>query len=169
MGREVRMVKKGWQHPTTPSGQYVPLYEGPYSEAVSEWDEENALWSKGFRKGYGKEELIALDEEDGTYVDWAGERPVPERYMPEWGDFEKTQYMMYETTSEGTPISPAFDTPEELAKWLADTGASSFGPYTATYEEWLSCVKKNSAPSMVIYNGVMKSGVEAMAELLDDE
>lgn len=42
--------------------------------------------------------------------------------------------MIYETCSEGSPISPAFETPEELARWLTD---NSFGSMTATYEQWL--------------------------------
>lgn len=44
-------------------------------------------------------------------------------------------WQMWETTSEGSPISPPFATPEELARWLADTGASAFGNQTATFDE----------------------------------
>jgi len=57
--------------------------------------------------------------------------------------------MMYENTSEGTPISPPFETPEELARWLADNNASAFGGMTATYEQWLATCKGLYAPSMV--------------------
>ena len=73
--------------------------------------------------------------------------------------------MMYEDTTEGTPISPAFATPEELARWLADTGASAFGDSTATYEQWLHVCKGGWAPSAVIDINGMRSGVEAMAIL----
>ena len=50
-------------------------------------------------------------------------------------------YQLWETTSEGSPISPVFETPEGLAKWLADTDASSFGPQTATYDKWLRFIR----------------------------
>lgn len=54
-------------------------------------------------------------------------------------------WQMWETTSDGSPISPVFETPESLARWLADTGASVFGDLTATYEEWLATIAHGSA------------------------
>lgn len=98
------------------------------------------------------------------YTDWAGPRPSPDDYMPDWPEDQRTHLMMYEDTTEGTPISPAFATPEELARWLADTGASAFGNMTATYEQWLATCREGWAVSMVIENGIMKSGVAAMAD-----
>lgn len=41
-------------------------------------------------------------------------------FMPDWKKEEATHYMMYETISEGTPISPIFSTQEELAEFLSD-------------------------------------------------
>lgn len=46
-------------------------------------------------------------------------------------------WQMWETTSEGSPMSPVFATPEELARWLADTGASVFGSNTLDYAGWM--------------------------------
>lgn len=60
--------------------------------------------------------------------------------MPTWVDGEATMYVMYEDTSEGTPISPAFANPYALARWLADSEASSFGGCTSSYEDWLSMI-----------------------------
>ena len=57
---------------------------------------------------------------------------------------------MYENTSQGTPISPVFDNAEDLAQWLADNGATSFGSSTATYDQWLSTIKRGFAPSIII-------------------
>jgi hypothetical protein len=74
-------------------------------------------------------------------------------------------YQMWEDTSEGSPISPVFETPELLARWLADNGASSFGNDTATYEQWLPVCRGAWAPSMVMRDGVLTSGVAAAAEL----
>jgi hypothetical protein len=73
-------------------------------------------------------------------------------------------WQMWETTSEGSPISPVFDSPENLARWLADTRASSFGSDTATYEQWLAMVLEGWAPSMIIQNGNLMSGVQFTAE-----
>lgn len=59
-------------------------------------------------------------------------------------------WQMWETTTEGSPISPVCDTPEELAAWLADNKASAFGSETAHYQSWLKMIKgSGSAPSMV--------------------
>lgn len=72
-------------------------------------------------------------------------------------------WQMWETTSEGSPISPVCASPEELAHWLADNGASSFGSSTATYEQWLHMIKGPGwAPSAVITDGKFMSGVEAV-------
>lgn len=60
----------------------------------------------------------------------------PEPFDPPTGD----GWQMWETTSEGSPISPVFGTPEELARWLADTRASTFGSMTAGYDQWLAMI-----------------------------
>jgi hypothetical protein len=82
--------------------------------------------------------------------------------MPEFTEEQKTHMMMYEDTSEGTPISPAFETPEELARWLADNNASAFGNSTATYKQWLATCKVGWAPSMIADSSGLHSGVEFM-------
>lgn len=70
-------------------------------------------------------------------------------------------WQMWEDVTEGSPMSPVFATPEGLAQWLADNGASSFGSDTATYEQWLAMIKQGWAVSMVADNKGLKSGVEA--------
>lgn len=69
-------------------------------------------------------------------------------------------YQMWENTSEGSPISPVFETPEQLARWLADTRASAMGASTASYADWLATINAGSAMSMVLSNGELMSGVE---------
>lgn len=143
MGREVRMVKKDWEHPKDKNtGRYIPLFDG------KRYEEE----AKEFLKIANKEGLQeALD-----YMCC----PDKNNYMPCWDDAERTHLMMYEDTSEGTPISPAFETPEELARWLSDNGASAFGSMTATYEQWLSTCKMGFAVSAVLNGKELISGVE---------
>jgi hypothetical protein len=77
-------------------------------------------------------------------------------------------WQMWETTSEGSPMSPVFATPEELARWLADTGTSSFGRDTATYDQWLSMIRAGWAISAVAIDGQMMSGVAACEPLSGD-
>lgn len=78
-------------------------------------------------------------------------------------------YQMWATTSEGSPISPVFETPEELALWLADNDASALGAETATYEQWLSMIHSEWAPSLAISqtHGV-ETGVAAIARHQED-
>jgi hypothetical protein len=74
-------------------------------------------------------------------------------------------YQAWETTTEGSPISPSFETPEELAQWLEDNNASSFGSKTESYDQWLKFIRGPGwAPSMVICNGKIMSGVEVITE-----
>jgi len=146
MGREVRRVPYDWQHPKNEFDRYKPLFPGERYEA-------NAT---GFMEKANAEGLQEA-------IDWYGQAPDQNDYMPNWPESERTHYMMYEDTSEGTPISPAFATPEELARWLADTGASSFGSNTASYEGWLRVAKGGWAPSAVsIGGGPLVSGVDAL-------
>lgn len=163
MGREVRRVSASWQHPKDKAGAYIPLFDSDYRERAQEWDDEWAKWQEGLCKSYAPGvdwEPIKEAYKDERYTDYAGPRPSPDDYMPNWPDAQRTHLMMYEDTSEGTPISPAFATPEELARWLADNGASSFADMTASYEQWLRVCNGGYAPSMVMHGGVMMSGVE---------
>ena len=78
-------------------------------------------------------------------------------------------WQMWEDCTEGSPISPVFKTPEELAQWLADNKASAFGSMTATYEQWLATIKKGYAIGMVCGPNIkLQSGVEYNAILDDD-
>lgn len=155
MSREVRRVPANWQH---------PKYDA--EEVAARGDYLRGRY-KPLRRGYEADasDFLALANAKGLQeaVDYFGQAPNREHYMPDWPDAERTHLMMYETTSEGTPISPSFATPEELARWLADSGASAFGSSGATYEQWLSAARRGWSPSAVMEGGRMMSGVEALA------
>lgn len=68
-------------------------------------------------------------------------------------------WQMWETTSEGSPISPVMVSPEALAEWLSDNKASAFGDQTATYDAWLRMINSGYAPSAVSCDGEIISGV----------
>lgn len=142
MSRKCRRVPAGWVHPFDfARKQHVPLHNG-FDAAKREYDEISAKWEDGLVEDY-------LDggwkpREPGystTLEEWHGERPDPANYCPDWPEAERTHYQMYEETSEGTPISPVFATPEDLARWLADNGASAFAGMTLSYERWLEIAK----------------------------
>ena len=168
MGRQVRMVPPNWNHPKNQEGKFIPLLKGDFATADAEWNEEYAAWQRGETRSYKAGEkwepkcaaALACD----SYTEWNGRRPSPDDYMPTFPEGVATMLMMYEDTSEGTPISPAFAIPEELARWLADNGASALGSSKATYEQWLATCKGSWAPSMVFQNGKVMSGVEFAAQ-----
>ncbi len=108
---------------------------------------------------------------DNVWKSWDGDKPPyycphceseKEPRIPDIKVPEGTGYQMWETTSEGSPISPVFETAEALAKWLADNGASSFGDMTATYAQWHAMIVGNGfACSAMISSDGIKSGAEA--------
>jgi hypothetical protein len=75
-------------------------------------------------------------------------------------------YQLWSTTTEGTPMTPVFSAPEELARHCADNNVSTFGSDTADYETWLKFIRGPGwAPSAVGGPGArMVSGVAAFAE-----
>lgn len=158
MGREVRMVPPDWEHPRDVDGRLVPLYSG-YIEHLH----GRAQWARGLVTDYngGWKPKDSFDTTEAlSWEEYAGDRK-PETYMPCWPESACTHFQMYETCSEGTPISPPMPTPESLARWLADNDASAFGDETASYEAWLRTIAKGFALSAMVVDGVLMSGVEA--------
>lgn len=157
MGREVRRVPKDWQHPKRDNGSYQPMYDKSFKEAAKEWKDGFAAWERGERPDYCTGTSTTYE-----YWEYHGSPPDAEYYRPHWNDEERTHFQMYENVSEGTPISPVMETPEELARWLADNNASAFAGQAANYESWLRVCRGGYAPSAVLEGGVMRSGVEAL-------
>ena len=164
MSREVRMVPGGWKHPKDENGNHVPLLTD-FRQSLAEWEEGKRQWALGFRSDYNGGWKPKEADETMSWEDWDGPRPEARHYMPEWPPEQRTHWCMYETTSEGTPISPVFATPQELARWLTDNRASAFAGMTARYEQWLAtCLKGGAALGMVIRDGLPPcSGVELNA------
>ncbi|HET8695757.1 MAG TPA: hypothetical protein VFM33_13880 [Aquabacterium sp.] len=75
-----------------------------------------------------------------------------------------TWYQMWQTVSD-KPYTPAFETPEELARWCADHpwGAEVDSP--VSYEAWMKFIKGPGwAPSMIASDSAPKIGVQAIAD-----
>lgn len=113
-----------------------------------------------------------VSEDWGTCTICGGEGidPAHQKAYEAWEDFEPPTgdgYQMWETTSEGSPISPVMESPDDLAHWLADNNASAFGSDTASYDQWLAMIQGPGwAPSAIGRPGVgLESGVVAMATM----
>lgn len=149
----------------------------PYDNGVIPTAEEVNEWAK---KGMGHDSInhwvctkaraarVGITETicptcNGEGVLWADDKYKQLAEDFEWIDPPSGDgYQLWTTTTEGTPMSPVFAKPEDLAKWLADTGASSFGRDTATYDEWLKFINGPAwAVSMVVDSNGVHTGLEA--------
>lgn len=136
MSREIRRVPSDWQHPKS-AGHYVPLFDETHAEAMAEYRKDPA--------------------------DYDNEPPDGHCYRPDFGD-TALAYQVYESVSEGTPVSPVFETAEEMVGWLMNDG-SGLGiggrQMPLTREQAESFVRNAYAPSMVYSNATgLVSGLE---------
>ena len=183
MGREVRRVPPNWQHPTCENERNgrvgpQPMYDQTYAEASKEWREGLAKWDAGERPSY----FTAADHPaDLDYWEYNGGPPDRAYYRP-WADEEATWFQLWQTVSEGSPVSPPFATADELIAYLAANGdewdqkraadpqsCELFGitlgkPGWGT-ERAAAFVKAGWAPSMMIANGVILRSSEIPAAL----
>jgi hypothetical protein len=126
MGREIRRVPPDWKHPlladqtrylslngwdwTGQGRHFQPMYDEDYESAIQQWWDERQQWKAGTHQY----------QSEGTYEAFAGRSPDPDYYRPAWADEECTHFQVYETVSEGTPVSPVFASREEIATWLVN-------------------------------------------------
>jgi len=145
MGREIRKVPANWEHPKNENGKYIPLFGRNFSKELAEWEAEHAQWEKGLRSdfngGWKPREGECLNM---TFEEWNGEKPLKEDYMPEWKNEELTHIQLYESTSEGTPISPVFLATEieKLCEYAAEN-CSTFASFKASKEDWMKMLGNN--------------------------
>jgi len=115
--KEVRVIPKGWKHLRDERGRHRPLLSAEQWPSTAE---EQRQWM--------------IENE-------ADEPPNPEHFMPSVRGLpaEATEIVAYETTSEGTPISPAFpNTPQgrlDLVNYCAEH-CTTFAQHTAGAEAW---------------------------------
>lgn len=163
MGREVRMVPADWVHPFQEAdgqGGHLPKHSQSFAEAAKEWKQHFLAWETGHNATLDRPRA---EDETEEYWEYGGTPPDRKYHMPDWPEDTRTHYQMYETCSEGTPISPVMETPEKLARWLTDHGVSAFGGETASYDAWLRVARGGYACSAVISGRGLESGVEALS------
>jgi hypothetical protein len=107
--REVRPVAIGWEHPRKP---------GIRSDG-----------SPRYRPLFSRADLLADMRDREREID-------PDDYMPPIPEGHPYGYALYETTTEGTPISPVFGSLEDLAEWC-EGNATWFSDATWTRDHWL--------------------------------
>jgi hypothetical protein len=156
MGREIRRVPKGWEHPEDEHGHYKPMYDEDYDTVAAEWVRDLMLWERDEHP----------DQAGGTLSEyrhlweWTDGPPDKDSYRPAFAS-EPTHYQIYETVSEGTPTSPAFETLDDLRAWLVAQGHSE--------EAAAAFAKSGWAPSMIITDAggpgmEVRMGIDALVD-----
>ena len=160
MGREIRMVPPHWEHP-----KYEP-------------SEVNHAWQRGAFKplmqGYAEAaaDFLTMANEKGLQeaIDYCGQAPDKNDYVPDWPDGTATWFQVYETVSEGSPVTPPFATEAELVEYLVNYGdfwsqRKGEGGFSRAAAE--AFVKDKWAPSMIVDNGKITVGIESAARSHD--
>ena len=82
---------------------------------------------------------------------------------PDWNIHPPTGdgWQLWETVTEGSPISPVFATPEELADWLVSADNDTSITKGTTREQWLAMIQVGWSPSLVHDGDGIRPGVQA--------
>lgn len=166
MGREIRRVPADWEHPKDEKGEFIPLYDKAYIDALEAWIEEHRQWMAGTHPRRHSE----FGEKYEYFAQYDGDPPRHESYrLRTWTEEEATHYQMYETVSEGTPLSPHFATKEELARWLA-TNKDYWGKGPVDYATAQRFVEAGWVPSFMVdtSRGVIAEGLEIVNQFGKD-
>lgn len=169
MSREIRRVPPDWEHPVVTAehvrnceanhhesyiGHPMPMFDRTWRDAAEEWVRFARDWIEGNRPGF-------VDEHPEFYppptYPWEYEAPPSRCYYREreWTDEEASAFQVYESVSEGTPVSPVLQTEDEVVAWvMTEWGRSEEAARAFVASGW--------APSLVIKPGVgMASNAEA--------
>ena len=151
---------KGWQakepaHIPTPREVNEWSIRGMGHDAINRWICIKAACERAGEKSAcphcdGAGDIWPSKEAEQAYEDWR-------KHEPPSGE----GYQIWETVSEGSPISPVFSTSRDLAAHMATTrwGADKGTPF----ETWLRFIEGPGwAPSMIVDNNGVHNGVDAV-------
>ena len=180
MGRELRLVPPNWEHPRKGrnpeygrEGDYQPMFDENIDDAMNSWLENFDRIRSG--------ELTDLERKyyPNGLQDWLqdeGMPPDPAYYRP-YTDEEATWFQIYQTVSEGTPVTPPFETEKELVDYLVTKGdfwqqkrwqdGNTFmqpNPPGYSKEAAEHLVGGGYAPTFVVSGGNVESGAEALSK-----
>lgn len=157
MGREIRRVDVDWQHPRDERGHFRPLYNEVYETAAHRWLGACIAWAKG--EG---EDAAKYSKKYPFFWDWDGNPPDKDYYLA--APFKNpVAYQIYETVSEGTPVSPVFPTEEAMLAWMTapidraseyNRGADWQSMQGMTRAQAEKFVKGGSSPSLIAGPGI---------------
>lgn len=164
MGREIRRVIPNWEHPRHKCTHslsyggcteaklhggycYKPLLDETYEDASILWRQNLIAWNNGTHEALERHPEY---KDEMQYWEWDSP-PSPDYYRPKWLE-EPTWVQVYETVSEGTPVTPPFATKEELVEYLVEYGDfwdqhDNAGGWTRANAE--AFVRDEYAPSMI--------------------
>lgn len=187
MGRELRRVIANWSHPQETKydpwtrqekTNYLPMHDRPWIEAIGEWIKNHELWEQGEHPDQKKD----YAKDCKYYAEYGGDAPKFKYYRPDWKKEDMTWYQVYETVSEGTPVTPAFATREELVEYLIFNGDFWDQQRRLEGNSIMDCQpwKRKTAEHFVFGDGWAPSlvfttergcqnGVDAMADLAEDK
>ena len=164
MGLEIRRVPPNWEHPRYTKGDanrpedvgtYRPCYDESYEDARKKWLAELWLWLDG--KHESQENGYSSDYDYWEYSN----TPDRESYRPAFTE-EPTWFQVYETVSEGCPVTPPFATKEELVVFLY-THKDFWGQGPRSKETAEAFINDGWVPSMVVKDGQVFSDMESAA------
>lgn len=168
------LVKAGrlmdFTHTWTPEHRWQPKSPPymPTAKEVNEWSISSGFGHDSINCSVVIRERCKRAEEPEYCAACAGEARLwpSESTKDAYENWQKVEppegpgYQIWETVSEGSPISPVFSTPEDLARHMATT---SWGADKGTsVEQWLAFINGPGwAPSLVMHDGVIETGVQA--------
>lgn len=115
----------------------------------------NAVWP-GYQLGYyGRQDYELVEK-------YLSDEELGRKVEPPTGE----AYQMWETVSEGSPISPPFATKEELADWLGEHKNDDLG---GSRDDWMAVINAGWCMSGMFQPGVgFMTGVKATGYMADD-
>jgi len=186
MGIELRKVPADWKHPTdsdySSRGRGSSLaYSAPrnekwrclhmeqsWAQASREWWRERikkvltvwlTYWPSVFGLMEPPREIKYWSQEEAP-----DDKPEHFYYRPNWRKRDLTHFQLYETVSEGTPISPVMPSLESLAEWCAAQSREVWVNTRMDKAGWMRFFGSGGwAPSMVI---TPERGAESGAEYM---
>ena len=154
--------EKGWEKKVpeyipTPEEVNLRSIEGMGHDSSSQW-----IVCSDKCKRLGVKETCEVCEGEGEIWDSEKDKQLYESWESKSLPVGEG-YQMWETVSDGSPISPVFATAEELASWL-EKNPCGIDAGTTT-EQWLKFIKGPGwAPSIIENAGQLKTGVQYIAD-----
>lgn len=165
------MVPPNWSHPKNDRGQAQSMHDSNFGDVFARWLVNFDRIRSGNLTDLERE--CYADPGMNPLAEWLrgeGTPPDPTYYRP-WRDEEATWFQVWETVSEGTPVTPPFATREELVDYLVKNDfwdqRRGNGGYSRKQAE--AFVSAGWAPSMVMRGGQMATGIAIPDMLASDE